>query len=186
MHHRVVKRKGRSRRKRWKERRKRKGRKKKRKGRKKKKRRAEKAHAKSPSDECIYPSFHPPPPLPPPLPPPPLRNLTLLAMGNHEDQLGTMPARNSTVDYILRLKGGLWQETEQCQWITYKEPRIQTAVLGHSLVRSLVRSHRSLVRLLRTARFARALHCAHSLARSLTSLTPSLVEKCKVRCLKMT
>ena len=56
-----------------------------------------------------------------------------------------------------------------------KQPRIQTVVLGHSLVRSLVRSHRSLVRLLRTVRFARALRCAHSLARSLTSLTPSLV-----------
>jgi len=41
-------------------------------------------------------------------------------------------------------------------------------VLGHSLLRSLVRSHRSLIRLLRTARFARALRCAHSFARSLT------------------
>ena len=40
-------------------------------------------------------------------------------------------------------------------------------VLGHSLVRSLVRSHRSLIRLLRTARFARALRCAHSFARAL-------------------
>ena len=40
-----------------------------------------------------------------------------------------------------------------------------------------VRSHRSLVRMLRTARFARALRCAHSFARSLTSLTPSLVGK---------
>ena len=55
-----------------------------------------------------------------------------------------------------------------------EQPKIQTAVLGHSLVRSLVRSHRSLVRLLRTAR---ALRCAHSFARSLTSLTPSLVGK---------
>ena len=41
-------------------------------------------------------------------------------------------------------------------------------VLGHSLLRSLVRSHRSLIRLLRTARFARALRCAHSFACSLT------------------
>ena len=41
-------------------------------------------------------------------------------------------------------------------------------VRGHSLLRSLVRSHRSLIRLLRTARFARALRCAHSFARSLT------------------
>ena len=43
--------------------------------------------------------------------------------------------------------------------------------------RSSVRSHRSLVRLLRTARFARALRCAHSFARLLTLLTPSLVGK---------
>ena len=41
--------------------------------------------------------------------------------------------------------------------------------IGHLFVRSLVRSHRSLVRLLRTARFARALRSAHSFARSLTS-----------------
>ena len=58
-----------------------------------------------------------------------------------------------------------------------EQPRIQTEVLGHSLVRLLVRSYRSLVRLLRTARVARALRCAHSFARSLTSLTPSLVGK---------
>ena len=55
-----------------------------------------------------------------------------------------------------------------------KQQRIQTEVLGHSLIHSLVRSHRSLIRMLRTARFARALRCAHSFARSLTSLTPSL------------
>ena len=41
-------------------------------------------------------------------------------------------------------------------------------VTGHSLIHSLVCSHRSFVRLLRTARFARALCCAHSFARSLT------------------
>ena len=40
--------------------------------------------------------------------------------------------------------------------------------LGHSLLRSLVRSHRSLIRLLRTALSASALRCAYSLARSLT------------------
>ena len=39
---------------------------------------------------------------------------------------------------------------------------------GHSLVRSLVRSHCSLICLLRTARFAPALRCARSLARLLT------------------
>ena len=41
---------------------------------------------------------------------------------------------------------------------------IGTLVLGHSLIRSLIHSHRSLIRLLRTARFVRALRCAHSLA----------------------
>ena len=51
-------------------------------------------------------------------------------------------------------------------------------VLGPSLLCSLARSHRSLIRLLRTARFARALHCALSFARSLThSLTPELMGK---------
>ena len=39
-------------------------------------------------------------------------------------------------------------------------------VLGHSLLRSLVRSHLSLICLLHTARFARALRCVHSFTRS--------------------
>ena len=43
-----------------------------------------------------------------------------------------------------------------------RDHEIGTLVMGHSPIRSLVRSHRSLVRLLRTARFARALCCAHS------------------------
>ena len=55
-----------------------------------------------------------------------------------------------------------------------KQSRILTAVLGHSLDRLFVRSHRSLVRLLRTARFARALRCAHSLTRSLAHFAHSL------------
>merc|ERR1711951_261612 len=50
-------------------------------------------------------------------------------------------------------------------------------VLGHSLLRSLVRSHRSLIRLLRTARFARALRCAHLFARSLTHSLQSSWER---------
>ena len=58
-----------------------------------------------------------------------------------------------------------------------EQTRIETYVLGYSLVRSLVRSHRSLVSLLQTARFARVLRCPHSFARSLTLLTPSLVGK---------
>ena len=40
-------------------------------------------------------------------------------------------------------------------------------VLGHSLLLSLVRLHRSLIRLLRTSCFARALRCAYLFARSL-------------------
>ena len=49
-----------------------------------------------------------------------------------------------------------------------KEYKINARVLVHSLLLSLVRSDRSLIRLLRTARFARALRCTHSFARSLT------------------
>ena len=56
-----------------------------------------------------------------------------------------------------------------------EQPKIHTEELGHSLVRLLVCSHRSLVGLLQIARFARALRCAHWFARLLTSLTPSLV-----------
>ena len=40
-------------------------------------------------------------------------------------------------------------------------------LLGHSLLRSLVHLHRSLIRLLRTTRFARVLRCAQSFDRSL-------------------
>ena len=48
-------------------------------------------------------------------------------------------------------------------------------VLGHSLVRSLVHSHCTFIHFLRTARFARALCCAHSFVRSLAhSLAPEL------------
>ena len=57
---------------------------------------------------------------------------------------------------------------------TYTHSRIRTQGLhggyngyeidGHLLVRSLVPSHRSLIRLLRTASFARVLRCAHSFA----------------------
>ena len=50
-------------------------------------------------------------------------------------------------------------------------------VLGHSLVRSLVHSHRTLIRFLRTARFARALRCAHSFVRSPIHSLPSSWER---------
>ena len=47
-----------------------------------------------------------------------------------------------------------------------EEPRIGSQVLRHSLARSLVRSHYSLICLLRTACFVRAFRCAHLLAHS--------------------
>ena len=65
------------------------------------------------------------------------------------------------------------RERAQASHCGPEQSRNQTAVKGHSLVRS----HRSLLRLLQTASFARALRCAHSFARSLTSLTPLLVGK---------
>ena len=61
------------------------------------------------------------------------------------------------------------------------QPKTQMYVLGHSLVRSLVHSHRSLLCLLRPARFARALRCTLLFACLLTSLTPSLVGQGMVR-----
>ena len=54
-------------------------------------------------------------------------------------------------------------------------------VLGHSLVRSLVCSHRSLVCLLRSARFARALCYALSFAHSLARGKKGFYMKC-TRC----
>ena len=50
--------------------------------------------------------------------------------------------------------------------------------LGHLLLHSLVCLHRSLICLLQTARFALALHCAHSFARSLTYSLQSSWENC--------
>ena len=61
------------------------------------------------------------------------------------------------------------------QWgRTAKNRDVSTGPLARPL---LVRSHRSLVRLLRTACFARALRCALCCARSLTLLIPLLVGK---------
>ena len=56
-----------------------------------------------------------------------------------------------------------------------------TLLLGKSLVHSLVHSYHSLLRLLHTTCFACAPSCAHSFARSLTLLTPSLVGKWMIR-----
>ena len=60
-----------------------------------------------------------------------------------------------------------------------KQPRTQTEVQGHSLVRSLVCLLALLACFARTLCFA--LRCAHSFARLLTSLTPSLVGQWIIR-----
>ena len=62
--------------------------------------------------------------------------------------------------------------------IVNKKSKIDLSVLGPLLIHSLVPSHRSLICLLRTARFARALRCAHSFARSFTRSLRSLWEIC--------
>ena len=65
-----------------------------------------------------------------------------------------------------------------------EQPKIQTALLSHSLVRSLVPLHRSLVCLLRTARSRPPLR---SLVRSLAHFAHSLARgKVNFSCLKMT
>ena len=51
------------------------------------------------------------------------------------------------------------------------------SVLGHSLVRSLIPSHPTLIRSLRTVCFACALRCAHSFVRSLNHILPSSKER---------
>ena len=61
------------------------------------------------------------------------------------------------------------------QWSgTVKNQDVSTGLLGHSLVRSFVCSHRSLTRLLSPTCFARILRCARLFARS---LTPKFVGK---------
>ena len=70
----------------------------------------------------------------------------------------------------------LWSKIE-------KNTDLSTGPLARPFARLLVRSHRSLIHLLQTSRFARALRCAHSFARSLTSLTPSLVGQWFIRLL---
>ena len=98
--------------------------------------------------------------------------------------IGCSPEETSEGDWPLvspplsPRPSGVWKKKsnellDKCKvsWIIREETR----VLGHSFVRLLVCSHRSLIRLLRTAHFARALRCAHSFAHLLTSLVPSLV-----------
>ena len=65
----------------------------------------------------------------------------------------------------------IWRNLNDAQ--RFKTLEIELLELGHSLVRSHVHSHRSLTHLLCTARFARALRCARSFARSLTRSLPS-------------
>ena len=58
------------------------------------------------------------------------------------------PARTDT--------GRAWGRHHRMHW-GLEQTRIETWVLGHSLVRSLIRSHRSLIRWLRTAALTRSL-----------------------------
>ena len=67
----------------------------------------------------------------------------------------THELREIFVNFFLRLHRGP------------EQPRIQTEVLGHSLVCLLVHSHHSHIRLLRPTHFARVLRCARLLAHSL-------------------
>ena len=48
-------------------------------------------------------------------------------------------------------RGGKVLSAQSAMHYGLEQPKIQTAVLGHSLVRSLIRLHRSLIHLLRTA-----------------------------------
>ena len=52
-----------------------------------------------------------------------------------------------------------------------EQPRIGTSLLVYSLLRTFVRSDRSLIRYIHTARFAHALRCPHSFTRTAHSLT---------------
>ena len=62
-----------------------------------------------------------------------------------------------------------------------EQPRIQTEVLCHSLVRSPVRSHCSHICLLCLAQFTRGLHCAYLFTCPLFSLTSSLDGQSMIR-----
>ena len=101
--------------------------------------------------------------------------ITSLSLTSCQAQVANRSSENE--DKFSWEKAEQFKPNEKVGHYGRKQPRIQTEVVGHSLVRSLVRSHRSLVRLLRNARFARALPCALSFARLLTSRTPSLVGK---------
>ena len=79
-------------------------------------------------------------------------------------------AKQEDLQSQLRVSSQKLEEASSKLKVLYglEHPRIETEVLGHSLVRSLVRSHCSLAHLLHPSRFARAFRCAHfahSLAR---------------------
>ena len=66
----------------------------------------------------------------------------------------------------LEIRDALVKEEDPNLHSGPEQPRIQMRVLGHLLVRSFIRSHHSLIRLFRIARFTRALN--RSVARSHT------------------
>ena len=68
------------------------------------------------------------------------------------------------VDGKLNLQRRSLTSSPQCT-VGQKTMKSTHRVLGHSLVRSLVHSNRSLIRSLHISRFDRALRCAHSFAR---------------------
>ena len=72
------------------------------------------------------------------------------------------------------LKRGLTSRSVTALWFRLAKN------LDHLLVHLLVRSHRSLICLLRTAHFARALHCAHLFACLFTLFIPKLLRKCVI------
>ena len=66
------------------------------------------------------------------------------------------------------------EDDNDAQWFRKAENRdVNTGPFAQPFASLLARSHRSLICLLRTARFARALRCAHSFPGSLTHSLPS-------------
>ena len=72
----------------------------------------------------------------------------------------------------------LLSSSSWCKDVAQRVEIIWNRRVEYWAIRSSAPLHRSLIRLLRTTRFARALHCAHSFARSLAhSLAPELIRQ---------
>ena len=79
---------------------------------------------------------------------------------------------------IMNYECLLWESQRRALHYGSAQTRIQMSVQGHSLVPSLIHLHCSLICLLRTARFTRALRFAYLFAR----FTPELVGQWTKRC----